>query len=195
MDKKDQALLDRARNGDNTAFRELVKKYESTVAAAVYGMLGRCPAADDVGQETFIRFYQSMHRFRGDARISTYLTRIAINLSLNELKRRKRKFSLFVSDTAEKPMDIPDTSITEYDGEKELVHAAVQKLDLKFRTVVVLRIMEGYSTRETAEILGLPQGTVLSRLARAQKKLKELLTPFIGEQYEKERPKTAASGF
>jgi len=67
------------------------------VAATVIGMLGHCPEAEDIGQETFIRFYKSLDKFRGDASVGTYLTRIAINLSLNEIKRRRRQRKFFFS--------------------------------------------------------------------------------------------------
>ncbi|RMH54101.1 MAG: sigma-70 family RNA polymerase sigma factor, partial [Bacteroidetes bacterium] len=87
----DETLVARARQGDEQAFRNLVERYESTVAATVIGMLGAGPEAEDVGQETFIRFYRALHQFRGEAAVGTYLTRIAINLSLNALKRRRRR--------------------------------------------------------------------------------------------------------
>jgi RNA polymerase sigma-70 factor (ECF subfamily) len=155
------------------------------VAATIIGMLGRCPEAEDVGQETFIRFYQSLEKFRGDSSVGTYLTRIAINLSLNELKRRRRKHLLFEAKSSDEEFDIPDMEMPNaYDDEKEIVQRAIKKLEPKFRSVLVLRLMDGYSTRETAEILNLPTGTVLSRLTRAQKKLKKLLAPYFGERNE-----------
>ena len=91
----DEQLVDAARGGDKDAFKELVGRYERRIATTVIGMLGHCAEADDVGQETFIRFYRALHSFRGESSVGSYLTRIAINLSLNELKRRKRRFSLF----------------------------------------------------------------------------------------------------
>ena len=87
----DRALIDQARAGDEAALRVLIERYEPQVAATVVGMLGPGDEADDVGQETFVRFYQSLDKFRGDAALGTYLTRIAINLSLNALERRKRQ--------------------------------------------------------------------------------------------------------
>ena len=87
----DHALIDQARAGDEAALRTLIERYEPQVAATVVGMLGPGDEADDVGQETFVRFYQSLDKFRGDAALGTYLTRIAINLSLNALERRKRQ--------------------------------------------------------------------------------------------------------
>ena len=167
-----------ARNGDNNTFKEIIKKYEGQVAATVIGMLGNCQEAEDIGQETFIRFYKSLDKFRGDASIGTYLTRIAINLSLNEVKRRKRQRKFFFSKSDNKIENIPDMSNPHDKNEvKKIIQLCIQKLEPKFRAVIVLRLIDGYSTRETAQILNLPAGTVLSRLARAQMKLKEILIP------------------
>jgi RNA polymerase sigma-70 factor (ECF subfamily) len=146
------------------------------VAATVIGMLGHCPEAEDIGQETFFRFYKSLDKFRGESSVGTYLTRIAINLSLNELKLRKRRRKLFFSKSNDKIENIPDKN--DERGQKEineLVHLGLQKLEPKFHKVIVLRLINGYSVQETAQILNLPLGTVLSRLARGQMKLKEAL--------------------
>ena len=117
--------------------------------------------------------------------MGTYLTRIAINLSLNELKRWKKRSLLFFFKNREngEAVDIVDeNSSAEFSGEREMVQNAIQQLEPNFRSVLVLRLIDGYSTEETAKILKIPSGTVLSRLARAQKKLKELLSPYIKER-------------
>lgn len=179
----EQDLVRKAQNGDKNAFKQLVKQNEHRVAATVIGMLGYCPEADDVGQETFIRFYQSLDKFRGESSVGTYLTRIAINLSLNELKRRKRRNRHFFSSGEEKMEVVSDKNDRKNTIElKEIVHIGIEKLDPKYRAVVVLRLIEGHSTKEAAQILRLPVGTVLSRLARAQKKLREILAPLYWEK-------------
>lgn len=174
----DREWVARAKEGDERAFRALVEHYESQVAATVIGMLGRGDEADDVGQETFIRFYESLDKFRGEAAVGTYLTRIAINLSLNAIERRQRMRWRFWS------RDDEDNTPIEpgVDGRlqraaldsSEQVHAALQKLNPDFRAVVVLRMLEGYSTKETAELLEIADGTVLSRLSRGMKQLQEI---------------------
>lgn len=149
------------------------------------GMLGHCPEAEDVGQETFVRFYQSLDKFRGESSVGTYLTRIAINLSLNELKRRRQKRGRFSSKDDEGIENFPDRNEQKQRKElKDIVHTGIRKLDPKYRTVIVLRLIDGYSTSETAQILKLPVGTVLSRLARAQLKLKEILKPLYWDKYD-----------
>lgn len=175
-----RGLVQQAQAGDQGAFAELVKHYEAQIAATVVGMLGNTPEADDVGQETFIRFYKALPNFRGEAKVGTYLTRIAINLSLNELKKRKRKniFSLFSGSSQEEDRikAMADEDKEENRDTKEVVQRAIQLLEPGFRSVIVLRMIDGYSTKETAEILNVPLGTVLSRLKRAQQKLKKILT-------------------
>ena len=174
----DTALIDRARAGDEAAFRVLVERYESQVAATVVGMLGPGDEADDVGQETFMRFYQALSKFRGEAALGTYLIRIAMNLSLNAIKRRQRQRWRFWSRDDENTPPEPS-----FDGRDERaaqecgqsVHAALARLKPDFRAVVVLRTLDGYSTKETAELLEIAEGTVLSRLSRGMKQLETIL--------------------
>lgn len=174
----DEQILDLVRSGKTGYYKELVERYENRIAATIIGMIGNCSEVEDIGQEVFIRFYKSLQNFRGDSAVSTYLTRIAINLSLNELNRRKRRHLFFVP-TNGSENHIAGHNITEYDNEHEFVKQAIQQLDQKFRSVVVLRLIDGCSTAETAKILDLPLGTVLSRLARAQEKLKIMLSPIL----------------
>ena len=184
----EQRLVARARDGDRAAFREIVERYEGLVAATVIGMLGRGPEADDVGQKTFIRFYEALDQYRGEGGLAPYLTRIAVNLSLNEIERRKRRRKRFTGRQSE-DSDRHEPAI---DGAREAqrfdeiehVHRAIEQLDPLHRSVVVLRLMNGYSTRETAELLDIPTGTVLSRLYRAQKKLRGMLAPHFEDDYE-----------
>jgi RNA polymerase sigma-70 factor (ECF subfamily) len=176
-DPADEILITKAREGDMTAFKTLVERYEGKVAGVVKSMLGSTAEAVDVGQEVFIRFYESLEQFKGDSALGTYLIRISINLSLNELKRRKRRNDFF------RPIEAAEAKGVEAVNNdiKELVQAEINKLDNDFRLVVTLRMIEGYSTEETAEILQVPLGTVLSRLARAQKKLKVVLAKHISK--------------
>jgi RNA polymerase sigma-70 factor (ECF subfamily) len=181
-DLTDLDLVDLSKNGDQSAFMEIVKRHKAKVASTIYGMVGRCDEADDIGQEVFIRFYKSLNNFRGESALGTYLTRIAINLSLNEIARRKRKRFFSFDKMLEEGSDLGYTDKTGTLNEnKEIIEKAVQKMDAKYRAVLVLRLIDGYSTEETAKILNIPLGTVLSRLARAQSKLKEFLQPYFSE--------------
>lgn len=185
---EDLELLEAARKGDNDAFKELIMRYEQQVAKTVIGMLGQGPEAEDIGQETFIRLYRSLDQFKGDSSLGTYITRIAINLSLNELRRRKLKAKIFFQKNETQSDDDLFNNLADKNNKdnayRDEISRAVRKgidlLDAKSRAVIVLRLIDGYSTAETAKILKLPIGTVLSRLTRAQKKLKTILQPFLG---------------
>lgn len=184
----EQELVARARRGDQAAFRELVERYEGLVAATVIGMLGPGAEAEDVGQNVFIKLYEALHQYRGEGGLAPYITRIAVNLSLNALDKRKRWHRRFFSrdedahTLPEPPADDgPDLDRRE---RAALVRRAIDSLPPKYRAVVVLRMIDGYSTKETAALLGVPLGTVLSRLARAQGRLKDLLVPYLRDDHD-----------
>lgn len=174
----DLDLVRRTLDGDSKAFSEIIRRYENMVARTVKSMLGDIQQAEDIGQDTFIRLYKSLKDFRGDAKLSTYIQRIAINQSLNEIRRKKRFLSLFYQ--SDDKDDLTEIDLVADDEEKEkdikdYINLAISKLEPDFRSVVILRTIQGYSTKETAEILEVPIGTVLSRLSRAKEQLKELL--------------------
>ncbi len=187
IDEPYPELLARARAGESSAFRTLVERLQPIVASVVIGMLGAGDDADDVGQETFVRFHAALDQFRGDASVETYVRRIAMNLSLNALKRRKRfRWRLLSRDQSTVPLAEPP--VAAYDIERteriDMVRRAVAQLGEKQRSVVVLRLLDERSTNETADILGLPPGTVMSRLARGMAELERLLAPYAqGESH------------
>jgi RNA polymerase sigma-70 factor (ECF subfamily) len=187
----DEMLLAQARAGDERAFAAIVDRYEARVAATVVSMLGPGDEADDAGQETFIRLYRYLDRYRGDASLGTYLTRIAMNLSLTALRKRKRWFARFVS-VESTPGGMPDDgreaagpglemiAVDADEGplgrveraeRRHRVQEALAALNPDHRAVVVLRWIDGFSTKETAAALGIPEGTVMSRLSRAMDRL------------------------
>lgn len=167
----DEVLIEKSTEGDMAAFKMLVIRHEGKVAGVIRSMLGATPEAEDVGQEVFIRFYDSLRKFRGDSQVSTYLIRIAINQSLNELKKRKRTASRYTT------MDAAvDKGTEDMMDLNEQLQYEFKRLEPEFQSVATLRLVEGYSTEETAKILSIPLGTVLSRLARAQQKLRVALS-------------------
>jgi len=172
----DKEIIERILNGNPELFRLLVERYKGSVAGIIKGMLGDCPEADDVGQETFIRFYNSLKDFRGDSTLKTYLTKIAMNLSLNELKKRKRYCNNTVSiDSGVKINHEVEMSTSERTDEMEMIQNAIEKLEPRQKSVFILRVVEGYSTIETAKTLNIPLGTVLSRLSRALEEMRKLV--------------------
>ena len=184
--ESDEQLIARARKGDQSAFRQIIQQHESLVASTVIRLLGRGHEADDIGQETFVRCFCSLEQFRGDSELSTYLVAIARNLSLTALTRRARSHARFVSlnddaafadDRHIEPLDPVDAA--DASERQEMVERALSRLSEAHRAVVVLRLMQGLSTKEAAAALSVPEGTVLSRLARACAQLKSLLAPYL----------------
>lgn len=170
-------LVKASLKGDQIAFGKIVDRYSKMVARTVKGMLGDSVFAEDIGQEVFIHLFNALPEFRGDAKLSTYIQKIAVNLTLNEIKRRKRFFSKF-SQKGNNEMhefEVPDQNTEERSEASEIVNKALAAMDPKFRIIITMRMLNGYSTKETAEILNLPVGTVLSRLSRAQDQLRGIL--------------------
>jgi RNA polymerase sigma-70 factor, ECF subfamily len=175
--KTETELVKASLEGDKKAFGEIVTRYQKMVARTVKGMLGDSVFAEDIGQEVFIKLYYSLPEFRGEAKLSTYIQKIAVNLTLNEIKRRKRFFSMF-SQKGNNEMfefEVADSDNEERKEASEIVNKALMAMDPRFRIIATMRMLQGYSTKETAEILDLPIGTVLSRLSRAQDQLRNIL--------------------
>jgi RNA polymerase sigma-70 factor (ECF subfamily) len=173
----EEELVKASRNGDKKAFEVIVDSYRKMVARTIKGMLGDSVYAEDIGQEVFIKLYYSLPEFRGDSKLSTYIQKIAVNMTLNELKKRKRVFALFSQKGDEEisGLDIADSDAGDRNEAAEIINKALMALEPGFRIVVTMRMLQGYSTRETAEILNLPVGTVLSRLSRSQAQLRNIL--------------------
>ena len=170
----DLELINESLAGNMAAFETIVRKYEAMISKITISMIGNKDDAEDIGQETFIRFYKSMKQFKGDSQLGTYLARTAINLTLNEIKKNSRKRVFFTNDNNN--VNTPSVDNEKTRDITDMVNSSLEALEPKFRSVVVLRHIQGFSTKETADILGLPQGTVLSRLSRGQDKLKEIIT-------------------
>ena len=166
------------REGNNKAFEEIVDRYKGKIERIIYGMLGNNQDTEDVGQEVFIRFYYSINQFKGESELLTYLTRIAINLSINELRRRKRKvFNLkkYLKEVeiSNEPNFLKRIEISEF------IDKAIMNLTPKLRSVVVLRFLNSYTIDEISDTLKIPEGTVRSRLCRAQEKLLKVIKPML----------------
>ena len=174
---EEKELVKASLDGDKRAFGEIVNRYQKMVARTVKGMLGDSVFTEDVGQEVFINLFYSLKEFRGESKLSTYIQKIAVNMTLNEIRRRKRFFSMF-SQKANNEMyefEIAESDTEERREASEIVNKALMAMDPKFRIILTMRMLQGYSTKETAEILDLPLGTVLSRLSRAQEQLRNIL--------------------
>ncbi len=174
----DLELVERAKSGNDRAFAEIVDRYEGVVAATVFSMVGQNDA-EEVGQIAMIKFYNALGNYKGEASLKTYITRIAINAALDHIRSKKRFLDRFRSLDDE---IIEESASLSNQGEalekSQIVQIALSKLKPEFRSVAVLRLVQGYSTNEVSEILGVANGTVLSRLSRARK----ILSSYIKEQ-------------
>jgi len=182
----DEVLIARFQDGDNYAFDLLVKRYKDPLLNFVYRFIGERTEAEDIVQETFLRLFKNKHYYKEIARFSTWIYTIASNLAKTELRKRKRRNILSISNymSTEKDYDIPDE---DSDPESEansvvtdqIIQKAINKLSPKFKEVIVLRDIQGFAYEEIAEIVKIPLGTVKSRVNRARLKLQEDLEHLI----------------
>jgi RNA polymerase sigma-70 factor (ECF subfamily) len=182
----DEVLIARFQDGDNYAFDLLVKRYKDPLLNFVYRFLGERSEAEDIVQETFLRLFKNKHYYKEIAKFSTWIYTIASNLAKTELRKRKRRNLLSISNymSTEKDYDIPDQeSDPESDADSvvtdQIIQKAINKLSPKFKQVIVLRDIQGFSYEEIAEIVDIPLGTVKSRVNRARLKLQDDLKHLI----------------
>ena len=186
----DHELLAAIRDGDEVAFQEIVRRYRNPITNFVYRMIDDYERAVELAQETFIRVYTSASRYEAKYSFSTYIYRIASNLAISELRKRKRRrfvslLSPFTNDDGE-PVEIdpPDTNPLQDEAmieteRRRAVARAITSLPEKYRAALVLRDVEGLSYDRIAEVLNLSEGTVKSRINRARNLLKDKLSAYI----------------
>lgn len=184
--------LDALRAGDRSEFARLVDTHYEMVYRLASKMLGNNQDAEDVLQETFIKAYRHLSNFDGRSRLSTWLYRIATNEALMVLRRnRPDSFSIDASlETGEAEIEpvqivdwccLPEEELMSTEARRYLDHA-ITELPPATRAVFILRDIQGLSTRETGQILGITEGAVKTRLSRARLRLRELLTDYYGER-------------
>jgi RNA polymerase sigma-70 factor (ECF subfamily) len=178
----DVELVRRVREGDISAFDELVRRYAGSIFRVAYMMVRNHADADDITQETFVRAFKSIHTFDERFRLYTWLRRIAVNLSFNCLKARgrQRMVSLPLVDEDGRGCDIPDPSPgCEAAGLRHDLELALNKLPPEQRAVFTLHVLEGMDYKEISRSLKIPLGTVMSRLNRARLRLRQLLKEYM----------------
>ena len=185
----DVALVEQARQGDVLAFDTLVRKYERQVFRIAQHITQNREDAEDVMQDAFLKAYEKLDQFQGNSKFYTWLVRIAVNESLMRLRKRRtgRMVSIdeeIETDEGSVPRDLadwaPDPEQNYGQSElAEILRKTIQGLPQGFRIVFVLRDVEGLSTEETAETLGLSIPAVKSRLLRARLQLRERLSRYF----------------
>ena len=181
----DRDLVVRARGGDAGAFEAIVRSYQRRVYGVALRMTRRHDVADDIVQETFVRAYSHLDRFELGRPLAPWLTRIAVNLSINHLTsaaKREQQFAEGDGPAADPPAERdldPLRGLLSKEFQKAL-DAAVEKLPAEQRAVFVLKVHEELRYEEIAAALDISMGTVMSRLFRARQKLKEMLKDYLG---------------
>lgn len=179
-------LIDKCKKGDNEAFSKLILSYEKKVYNIALRMVLNPEDAYDVAQEVFLKVYQSIHSFRGQSSFSTWIYRVASNVCLDFLRKKKKHATVISIDrqveteenTVSKQLEDPSPGTFEQVEQnlmREELAAAITKLSPEHRLVIVYRDINGLSYEEIAQITGQSMGTVKSRLSRARKTLQKLL--------------------
>ena len=177
------------RKGDERAFEELVRRYQRQVANVIYLTLGSRAEVDDLTQEVFLRVYRSLSRVEVTTSLFSWIYRIAVNIAIDELRRRKIKRTLsldfFSESSLEREKNIEDpTEPSERvlsDERKQKVMEAIKKLTPAHRAALVLREYEGLSYKEIAQTLNITEQAVKSRIFRSREELKKLLGDYFKE--------------
>jgi RNA polymerase sigma-70 factor (ECF subfamily) len=182
-------LIAQLRAGEEAAFEQVVRLYGGRLLAVARRIVGSDEDARDVVQDAFLNAFKSLDRFEGNAKLSTWLHRIAVNAALMRLRTRRRKpeqsietlLPAFLDDGHHeerfKSWEEPIDTIMERKEARELVRRQIDALPESYRTVLVLRDIEGLDTEETANMLGLSVNATKIRLHRARQALRSLLAP------------------
>jgi RNA polymerase sigma-70 factor, ECF subfamily len=195
-DEPESRLIERLVARDERAFNELVRAYERRVLTLVIRMLGNAAEAEDVAQEVFVQVFKAIGTFRGEAKLSTWIYRIAINLCKNRVKYLKVRHTSEQDELGEVEergalggerrahgggLERPDEMMSGKQVE-HIVQAAILELEPTFRECLVLRDVEELTYEQIEEITGLPIGTVKSRIHRARTQLREAVERKLGEK-------------
>lgn len=185
---EETTLIERACHGELAAFDQLVLLHQQEVFAVAVRMLGNRDEAQDIAQETFVRAYRAIGAFRQEAKLSTWLVSITMNLCRNRRRwwaRQRRVVTVSLDEPVELEEGVlthdvadpapPPSALAERREREQYVMAALKLLDEADRTVIVLRDLQGYSYEEIAGMLGIPLGTVKSKISRARWQLRALL--------------------
>ena len=181
---------------DESAFNELVVTYQRRVFALVFRMLGRREEAEDLAQEVFVQVFKAIDQFRGDSKLSTWIYRIAVNLCKNRTKYLSRRHANDQDDVDAMADRLPfsaakGVSVGGISRPDELVEGmqlevvvkrAIAQIEPEFREVLILRDVEDMSYEEIAQVTGLADGTVKSRIHRARAQLRVLVEKAMGEK-------------
>ncbi len=188
--ESDHQLIEATKQGDEAAFAEIVNRYRNPLTNYLFRMLNDYEEAVDLAQETFVRVYFAIERYHTDYAFSTYIYRIATNLAISEIrKKRRRKLlsltSFFQNEDGDAQefhlpdeKSLPDEDLIENER-KRTIEKAIATLPDKYRAPIILREIQELSYEEIAQILGLGLGTTKSRISRARALLRDKLKHYF----------------
>jgi RNA polymerase sigma-70 factor (ECF subfamily) len=179
----DKELIEKVKCGDTFAFNILVDRYKIRLFNLVYRMLQNREEAEDILQETFLRVYKERESYDPTYSFSTWIYTITLNLCRNELKRRK-KFKFFSLDLIKNNREYATPQTKNNDCISSALEKAIHSLPVKYRTAFLLRDVDQLSYEEVSKSMGIPLGTVKSRVNRARLLLRDKLEPKMKEYYE-----------
>ena len=182
---EDAQLVELIQKGDLGAYRQLVEKYQSRIYSMIAGMVRDREEAHDLTQDAFVKAFRNLDRFRLEASFYTWLYRIAKNLTIDWLRKQKRRrtdeFDEGIA-ARESGGTIADSHLKESPGRelersrlKDRIFDAMETLTPEHRQIILLREVEGFSYKEISDVMGIPEGTVMSRLFYARRKLQGIL--------------------
>ncbi len=174
----DRSMVEAVLAGEREIYRRLVEKYQRMVFTAISRITGSRPEVEDLAQETFLQAYRSLNRFRGEARFSTWLLRIAVNKAIDFHRRRgeeKKRLEGYARQLALKPKleDVPERIVLARE-QQERLHRHLARLPLHYRYVLKRHYLDGFTYREMAYETGAPLKTIESRIYRARKMMRAL---------------------
>jgi RNA polymerase sigma-70 factor (ECF subfamily) len=191
---EETVLVNQARGGDAQAFSVLVRRYENKIFRLALHITQNREDAEDVLQETFLKAYEHLDQFQGNAKFYTWIVRIAVNQALMKLRKRKSDKAVSLDETIDTGEDTVAREIADWEENPEqrysreelgsILGSAVDSLAPTYKTVFVLRDLDELSTEETAEALGLSVAAVKSRLLRARLQLRDKLTRYFKRKGE-----------
>lgn len=172
----EQQLILQSKEGNVQAFRLLVQRYMKQAYNIAYGVVNHHDEAEDIAQESFVRIYQSLKSFRGDAEFSTWMYRIVMNCSLNRMSQKKNKVRYEVPMVDNMQVQVGCSHTPNHQPDVQMhIERAIHRLPTLQRAVVILRHLNGLSTKQVSGILQCSEGTVKTHLHRGLKKMRTML--------------------
>lgn len=181
--ERDHELMAKVAENDLGAFNELVNLYKGKLFTMLVRMVHSEPEAEDLLQETFVRVWEHRRNFDDRYCFSTWVYTIAMNLGKNELRKRRKVKFLSLFDRENHPIEVEDPGAEHSGGLSVLIDRAVKKLPARYREAFELRDLQELSYDEIGDVLGVPVGTVKSRVNRARNLLKDELKPKVERYY------------